>query len=270
MKKLFLFLLPILFTLSINAQDDRTYEAVTYLNDISVSEIPRFVELHKKFSNMAHDENRLVTGDWLFRHWYGSGHTFVIYRQFNSMQDYHRDTDMVNQNIIKIIQAVDNEEERNALMDEWSELRAFYDGHTDEIRAAYPDTGFTTIENVDFDAPFVMSVGRYNSSGSWSELGNAFYNWSIKPEIDQGICIAGGVSYHYMGSGPEVEVWQCYNSLVDFATAVSSTAEMSEESRQAMRTFWSLADGGHEDQIYLHIGHMNLETGSFDLAGKDR
>lgn len=45
---------------------------------------------------------------------------------------------------------------------------------------------------------------------------------------------------------------------------------MSDESRQAMRTFWSLADGGHEDQIYLQIGHMNLEKGSFDLAGKDR
>jgi hypothetical protein len=32
-------------------------------------------------------------------------------------------------------------------------------------------------------------------------------------------------------------------------------------------TFWSLVEGSHEDQIYLHIGNVNLEKGIFDLAG---
>ena len=115
-----------------------------------------------------------------------------------------------------------------------------------------------------------MSVGKYNSSGSWSKLGNAFFNWTIKPDIDKGFSIAGGVSYHYMGSGPEVEVWQSYNDLVDFANAVTSKSPQDENSIEARKTFWSLVEGSHEDQIYLHIGHVDLEKGIFDLAGKDK
>ena len=46
--------------------------------------------------------------------------------------------------------------------------------------------------------------------------------------------------------------------------------EETEEAKEARKTFWSLVDGAHEDQIYLHIGHVNMEKGIFDLAGKDR
>lgn len=73
-----------------------------------------------------------------------------------------------------------------------------------------------------------------------------------------------------MGSGPEVEVWQCFNSLVDFATATTNPTSPSEEAKEASKTFWSLASGGHEDQIYLHIGHVDIEKGVFDLAGADK
>jgi hypothetical protein len=31
-----------------------------------------------------------------------------------------------------------------------------------------------------------------------------------------------------------------------------------------------MVDGAHEDQIYVHIGHVNTKKGIFDLAGKDR
>jgi hypothetical protein len=114
-----------------------------------------------------------------------------------------------------------------------------------------------------------MSVGRYNSSGSWKKMGDSFFNWRIKPEVDNNVSIAGGVSYHYMGSGPEVEVWQAYNSLVDFATSVSNPSSDSSFS-ESRKSFWSLAEGDHEDQIYLHIGHVDLNKGIFDLAGADK
>ncbi|MDB4263650.1 hypothetical protein N9858_02350 [Flavobacteriaceae bacterium] len=38
---------------------------------------------------------------------------------------------------------------------------------------------------------------------------------------------------------------------------------------ESRKTFWSLVSGSHEDQIYLHIGHVDIEKGTFDLAGKD-
>ena len=59
-------------------------------------------------------------------------------------------------------------------------------------------------------------------------------------------------------------------SLVDFATAVTAKKELSDTAKEGRKTFWSLADGAHEDQIYLHIGHVNMEKGVFDLAGADR
>jgi hypothetical protein len=217
---------------------------------------------------MSLSENRKMTGHWLFRHWYGSGHTFVIYSQYNTMEDYHTDSDLAGKNIKAKIAAIEDEEEKEALKKEWKELGAFWDGHTDEIRAVPTKNGFVTVEDVDFDLPFVLAVSNYNASGDWNVLGNAFFDWAIQPEIDSGSSIAGGVSYHYMGTGREVEVWQAYKSLVDFAKAVSG--DRIEQNEEARKAFWSNVEGSHEDQIYLHIGHVDLDKGIFDLAGADK
>ena len=293
MKKIFFtFLITILYFTSYGQEtpppppEKLTFESATYFHNVSANEVPRFVELYKKFTDMSLiGKKRTITGEYLFRHWYGSGHTFVAYQQYETMDDYHKDSDIINTNIRKQIEATENKKEKEMLAKEWGELRAFWDGHTDEIRGAYEKTAMLTIENVNFDTPFVMSVGRYNSSGSWSKLGNAFFDWSIKPGVTKGTSIAGGVTYHYMGSGHEVEVWQCFNSLVDFAKAVSTPSKEDEKRLtfngplqskpdetidEARKTFWSLVEGSHEDQIYLHIGNVNLNKGIFDLAGEDR
>ena len=262
------FLLLLMGCIVLQAQEKMTIESATYLNGITVAKIPRFIELHKKFTDMSMGPNRKITGDWLFRHWYGAGHTFVIYQQFENMQDYHADGDIAEENIRNAMKAL-AKKEKDTVLEEWKEYRSFADGHTDEIRGAYSSTGFETVENVNFDVPFVMTVGRYNSTGSWAEMGNAFFDWSIKPSIESGKSIAGGVSYHYMGSGPEVEVWLCYNSLIDFAEAVS-TASNDSSTAKSRKQFWDLAEAQHEDQIYLHIGHVDLEKSTFDLAGADR
>jgi len=270
MKKLFITLSLLLCFVLANAQNSMTFESVTYINGVGASDVPRFIELHKKFADMAVGENRKATGEWLFRHWYGSGHTFVLYDQYNTMEDYMADSDLYLKNVKAKIDAMKDESEKEAIKKDWSEYRAFSDGHTDEVRAIATDTGFLTTADVNFDVPFVMVLGRYNSSGSWTKMGNAFFDWRIKPEVDAGTSIAGGVSYHYMGSGPEVEVWQCYNSLVDFATAVTATTAQTDAAKESSKTFWSLVTGAHEDQIYMHIGHVDLEKGVFDLAGPNK
>ena len=270
MKKSFTILLLFLFTLSGYSQEQRAYESCTYVNNVSVSEIPRFIELYKQFTDMSLGDNRTQSSEWLFRHWYGSGHTFVIYSAYDSMEDYHADADLAEANITAKIKAVTDADQQKVLMDEWAELASFWDDHTDEIRVRNTSTGFYAKEGTDFDNPFVMSVGRYNSSGSWGDMGNGFFYWVTVPDVDNDVSLAGGVSYHYMGSGPDVEVWNCYRSLVDFATAVTAKKELSDTAKEGRKTFWSLADGAHEDQIYLHIGHVNMEKGVFDLAGADR
>ena len=268
MKKIIVLFAVTVFCFQGFCQGSYTFESAVYIHDVEVSKIKRFVELYKKFTDMSLSENRKMTGHWLFRHWYGSGHTFVIYSQYNTMEDYHTDSDLAGKNIKAKIAAIEDEEEKEALEKEWKELGAFWDGHTDEIRAVPTKNGFVTVEDVDFDLPFVLAVSNYNASGDWSVLGNAFFDWAIQPEIDSGSSIAGGVSYHYMGTGREVEVWQAYKSLVDFAKAVSG--DRVEQNEEARKAFWSNVEGSHEDQIYLHIGHVDLDKGIFDLAGTDK
>ena len=97
-----IFLLLLMGCIVLQAQEKMTIESATYLNGITVAKIPRFIELHKKFTDMSMGPNRKITGDWLFRHWYGAGHTFVIYQQFENMQDYHADGDIAEENIRKV------------------------------------------------------------------------------------------------------------------------------------------------------------------------
>ena len=72
-----------------------------------------------------------------------------------------------------------------------------------------------------------------------------------------------------MESGPELEVRQCYTSLTDFAKAVS-TPQNSAETTESKKAFQELVDGDHSDQIYLHIGHVDLEKDIFDFASADK
>ena len=269
MKKVLLLFIA-LMSISMYAQDDITYESAVYINDVAISEIPRFVELHKKFTDMSLGKNRTMTAEWVFRHWYGSGHTFVIYSQYNSMEDFHKDPDIANKNIKAKINATEDTNEKENLWKEWTEYRSFSNAHSDEVRVAYNATGFYQLEKTDFDIPFTMVVGKYNSSGKWGEMGKAFFDWRIKNSVDNGSSMSGGVSYHFMGKSSEVEVWQCYTNLVEFAKAVTAKNPESELAIKARKTFWNLVDGAHEDQIYVHIGHVNMEKGIFDLAGKDR
>ena len=57
---------------------------------------------------------------------------------------------------------------------------------------------------------------------------------------------------------------------MDFATATKNSTTSSDEAKETSKIFWSLVSGGHEDQIYLHIGHVDIEKGVFDLAGADK
>ena len=105
-----IFLLLLMGCIVLQAQEKMTIESATYLNGITVAKIPRFIELHKKFTDMSMGPNRKITGDWLFRHWYGAGHTFVIYQQFENMQDYHADGDIAEENIRNAMKALAKKE----------------------------------------------------------------------------------------------------------------------------------------------------------------
>ena len=137
--------------------------------------------------------------------------------------------------------------------------------HSDEIRSFNPEN-FVGKPDVDWDTNFVFVVGNYNTkSGDWNKLGQAFMNWQTKPGVEKGLQLGGGYSVHFSGSSYDVQVFQGFANFVDFAKSV--TTDSVADSTFAP-DFWSEVDGDHEDQIYVHIGH--LVNGKFDLAGPNR
>jgi hypothetical protein len=61
-----------LLSISAYAQDDNTYESALYINDVAISEMPRFVELHKKFtqttkSQFTYNSLMMISLNWLNR-----------------------------------------------------------------------------------------------------------------------------------------------------------------------------------------------------------
>ena len=257
MKK-FNLIFMLLATLSMSAYQG--IMEVTYL-DVPASEIGRFVELHKTITDMSMGEERTLQDQWVYRHWYGSGHSIVIYDLYASPEDAVKDDPFGV--LGKNYQALSDEKkkEMDAVFEEWW---GHFENHTDEMRTWNAERNHVGKEDVDWDTPFVFVVGSYNSSGSWTEMGDAFMDWATRPAVENGLQWGGGYTAHYKGTGHDIQVYSGYKNIMEFAESVSN---LPNENPEARKKFWSLVDGGHEDQIYVHVGHT--VDGKFDLAGKD-
>ena len=270
MKKLLLLIVLILSVgLVSNGQTKKSYESVTYVR-VNVNKLSRFVELHKKFTDIGISKNYKATGNWLFRHWYGSGHAFVMYEQFDSMNDYYETMDNFGKNIGEKMESIKDAKEKENFTKDFEEWFSMFKGHTDEIRVLNSENSFIIGKDVDFDTPFVFVVGKYSTTGDWGKTANAFVDWRVKPDVNSGAAIGGGVSYHHIGSGSEIEAWQAFKTFGDFASAITSKTPQSDAAKEAGKTFGSLITGFHEDQIYLHMGHVDLTKKIFDLAGPNK
>ena len=257
MKKINLIIM-LLATITMSAQ--QIIEA-TYL-DVPATKIGKFVELHKTITDMSMGEERTLQSQWVYRHWYGSGHSIVIYDIYASPEDAVKDDAFAV--LGKNYEALSDEKkkEMDVVFEEWW---SYFDGHTDEMRAYNAEKNHVEKDFVDWDTPFVFVVGSYNSTGSWTEMGDAFMDWATRPAVANGLQLGGGYTRHYKGSGYEVQFYSGYKNIMEFAESISN---LSNENPEARKKFWSLVDGGHEDQIYVHVGH--IVDGVFDIAGKDK
>lgn len=258
MKKVFL-LVTVLCSYFISAQ---SVIEITYL-DVHPTQIGKFVELHKKVTDMSQSEERTIQGHWVYRHWYGSGASIAIYDQYASAEDAVKDDFAAA--FQKNYESLTDEAKKE--MDEvFSQWWAFFDGHWDELRNINYDNFFVSKENVDWDIPFVFVVGNYNTSGSIAEMANAYMDWQTRPLVKDGLQLGGGASAHYKGAGADVQFFGGFKNIMDFAKTISTPLE--NPNVEARKKFWQSVSGTHEDQIYVHVGR--LENGVFNLAGKDR
>ena len=58
----------------------------TYV-DVPLNKVQRFIELHKKVTDLSQGEGRTIQEHWVYRHWYGSGDAILIYDEYNPAQD---------------------------------------------------------------------------------------------------------------------------------------------------------------------------------------
>ena len=57
----------------------------TYV-DVPLNKVQRFIELHKKVTDLSQGEGRTIQEHWVYRHWYGSGDAILICDEYNSAQ----------------------------------------------------------------------------------------------------------------------------------------------------------------------------------------
>ena len=142
----------------------------TYV-DVPLNKIQRFIELHKKVTDLSQGEGRTIQEHWVYRHWYGSGDAILIYDEYNSAQDAIDDN--FNAAYKKKYEGLsaDAKKEMDAVFTEWW---SFFNGHWDEMRVIDYEKDFVSKENVNWDIPFVFVVGTYNTKGKPSKMAEAY------------------------------------------------------------------------------------------------
>jgi len=211
----------------------------TYV-DVPLNKVQRFIELHKKVTDLSQGEGRTIQEHWVYKHWYGSGDAILIYDEYNSAQ-YAID-DNINAACKKNEGlSADAKKEMDAVFTDWW---SFFNGHWDEMRVIDYEKDFVSKENVNWDIPFVFVVGTYNTKGKPSKMAEAYMDWQTRPLVADGLQLGGGVTKHDKGASADLEFFGAFKTMVDFATSISTQGTVNTAARNS---FWSLADGSHAD-----------------------
>ena len=248
----------LLFTVIISAQSESVINFTYY--DIPANKIGEFLQLHKQMSEYQLGEERKLQGQWVYRHYYGSGASVIIQDNYASAEDAVNDDEWVH--FREKWQAA-SEEEREKMGATAQEYVSFRNGHTDEMRAVNWERNHKTGEGHNWDSNWIMVIGEYNTNGNWQEMGDAYNEWQTIPQVESGLMMAGGYTMHLYGSGSDIQLYNAYPTMMDFVKSLESTSDNSE----ARTKFWSMVKGSHTDQIYVHVGH--IEDGKYNPAGPD-
>ena len=249
-------IIALAFTIGTFAQ---SVQDITYF-DIPTDKVGDFIQTHKKFMDATMNDERKIVSQWVYRHFYGSGPSVAVFTEFANINDAVNDDPWA---ALGNKWQASSDEEKRELEELGQKYASFLVNHSDDIRSFNQAENFAGKENVDWDTPFILVVGNYNvNKPNASIAGNAFMEWRTKPGVEKGLQLGGGYSTHFSGSGPDLQLFSGFKNIVDFAKSVSSDDVSNADASPA---FWNEITGDHEDQIYIHAGH--LVDGKFDLAG---
>ena len=165
------------FTVSAQAVQDITYF------DIPTDQVGEFIQTHKKFMDVTMNDERKVQGQWVYRHFYGSGASVAVFTDFANINDAVNDDPWTS---FRSKWQSSNEDERKELEALGQKYASFLVNHSDDIRSSNFENNFVGKENVDWDIPFILVVGNYNvNKPNASIAGNAFMEWRTKPGVEK-------------------------------------------------------------------------------------
>ena len=101
------------------------------------------------------------------------------------------------------------------------------------MRVINYEKDFVSKEDVDWDIPFVFVVGTYNTKGKPSEMAEAYMDWQTRPLVAEGLQMCGGVTKHYKGTGADLEFFDAFKTMVDFATFISTQGTVNTAARNS-------------------------------------
>ena len=249
--KLFRLLLAMLVTFTIVAQDNSEDSVINFTYyDIPVQQIGEFLDLHKQMSDIQLGDKRKLQGQWVYRHYYGSGASIIIQDNYASASDAVTDDEWVH---FREKWETSTEEERQKMGALAQKYVSFRNGHTDEMRAVNWSRNHKVGEGHNWNSNWIMVMGEYSLDGNWQVAGDAYNEWQTIPLVESGHMMAGGYTWHLYGSGKDIQLYSAYPSMTVFADALENTPDSNPEARQK---FWSMVKGSHTDQIYVHVGHI--------------
>ena len=171
-------------TTAISAQQVGSF---TYL-DVPTQEVGKFVRLHKQVTDMT-IENREFKNHWLLTHFQGSGANVVIWSNYPTVEDVYKDNAL--NAISKTWQSLEGER-KDRFEKLVTEYLAYWNGHTDEIRTIDWDNNVRHSEDMNWDTPFFVLFGNYQTTGNTELVGDAYNKWLTFPGIEDGSVQSGG------------------------------------------------------------------------------
>ena len=130
-----------------------------------------------------------------------------------------------------------SDDDKKEMDDVFNQWWSYFNNHTDEMRNFNSENGFVQKPNTDWDIPFVLVVGNYNSSGSINDLAQAYMDWATKPGVENGLQLGGGATTHFKGGGADVQFFGAFKNIKEFAESVSGQGTDNPEARSK---FWNL------------------------------
>ena len=87
----------LMVTFSITAQTNSENSVINFTYyDIPVQKIGKFLELHKQMADIQLGDKRTLQGQWVYRHYYGSGASIIIQDNYASAEDAVSDDEWVH------------------------------------------------------------------------------------------------------------------------------------------------------------------------------